>query len=148
MFTGLRVNGLAADEQRWVMSQSRIRVLLVDDSAAFRSVLRLALRREPAINVVAEATNGRAAIDAAEYYQPDLVIMDVSMPVMNGIDATRVIRAAQPDMKVLVLTSSEEPIYRKMAADAGANAFLHKTTKSSAVLATILEMLRPPIGVK
>ncbi len=126
------------------MTQSRIRVLLVDDNRAFRSVVRLALRREPGIDVVAEATNGRAAIDAAEYYQPDVVIMDVSMPVMNGIDATRVIRAAHPDMKVLVMTSSGEPIYRKMATDAGANAFLLKTTKSSAVLATIMEIAEPP----
>jgi DNA-binding NarL/FixJ family response regulator len=130
------------------MGQSRIRVLLVDDNRAFRSVVRLALRREPGIDVVAEATNGRAAIDAAESYQPDLVIMDVSMPVMNGIDATRVIRAAHPDMKVLVMTSSEEPIYRKMAADAGANAFLLKTTKSSAVLATIMEIVETPAVIK
>lgn len=130
------------------MTQPRIRVLLVDDNRAFRSVVRLALRREPGIDVVAEATNGRAAIEAAEHYRPDLVIMDVSMPVMNGIDATRVIRAAHPDMKVLVMTSSGEPIYRKMAADAGANAFLNKTTKSSAVLATIMEIVEPPSADK
>src|SRR5512135_1654082 len=101
------------------MSQSSIRVLLVDDSRAFRSVVRLALRREPAIEVVAEATNGLAAIAAAGQYRPDLVIMAISMPVMNGIDAARVIRTDHPDMKVIVMTNSDEPIYRKMAADAG-----------------------------
>jgi len=132
------------------MAATRIRVLLVDDSRAFRSVMRLALRREPAIEGVAEAMNGRAAVAAAGQYRPDIVIMDISMPVMNGIDAARVIRTNHPDMKMIVMTNSDEPIYRKMAADAGANAFLLKTTRSSTLLATILELhrsARPDAGL-
>ena len=62
------------------MSRSGIRVLLVDDNRAFRSVVRLTLRREPAIEVVAEATNGRTGIEAAGEYRPDVVIMDINNP--------------------------------------------------------------------
>ncbi len=81
-----------------------MRVLLADDHAILRETLRLLLELEPDMEVIAEADNGREAVDLTNELHPDVILMDVSMPVMDGIQATRAIHAAHPDVCVIGLS--------------------------------------------
>lgn len=103
-----------------------VSILLVDDHPLVRLGLAMLLGRDPRYQVVAEASNGQQAVEAFQRIRPDLVLMDVMMPVMNGIDATRLIRRADPQARVVILSSSdgEEHVYRGL--HAGARAYLLK----------------------
>jgi DNA-binding NarL/FixJ family response regulator len=103
-----------------------IRVIVADDQALVRAGFRMILRAEPDIDVVAEASTGREAVAHAELLHPDVVLMDVRMPDMDGIEATRCIREARLDTKVLVLTTFDldEVVYGALRA--GASGFLLK----------------------
>ena len=81
-----------------------IRILIVDDHGIVREGLRLLFENQPDFHVVAEAENGRAAVELAKKHSPDIVVMDISMPDMNGIEATRLIRNANPAVKVIGLS--------------------------------------------
>jgi DNA-binding NarL/FixJ family response regulator len=101
-----------------------IRVLICDDEEMVRTGLRLVLDREPDIQVVAEASDGLAALDAIQRFAPDVVLMDVRMPRLDGIEATR--RTAGSSSRVLVLTTFDEDQYVYEALAAGASGFLLK----------------------
>jgi DNA-binding NarL/FixJ family response regulator len=103
-----------------------IRVLLVDDQALIRSALHALLDAAPDLEVVAEAEDGRAAVAAADRYHPDVVVMDVRMPRLDGIAATRQIREAHPGTAVIVLTTYDLDEYVFDAVRAGAAGFLLK----------------------
>jgi DNA-binding NarL/FixJ family response regulator len=103
-----------------------VRVLVVDDHALFRHGLLQVLHTAPDIEVVAEASDASSAIDLAAEWLPDLVLMDVRMPGMNGIEAARRIRAAQPAVRILMLTESEEEDDLYGAVRAGATGYLLK----------------------
>jgi two-component system NarL family response regulator len=103
-----------------------IRVLVVDDHALFRHGLLQVLQTTPDIEVVAEASDAPSAIELAAEWLPDVVIMDVRMPDMNGIEAARRIRAAQPTVRILMLTESEEEDDLYGAVRAGATGYLLK----------------------
>lgn len=107
------------------MTQS-IRVLLADDHRMLREGIRVLLERQQDIRVIGEASNGREAVRLAVRLRPDVVVMDVSMPMLNGIEATRQIRRDCPDVRVLVLTvhESEEYVARLLAA--GASGYIIK----------------------
>jgi two-component system response regulator DesR len=81
-----------------------LRVLVVDDDAATRALLRTLLSSEPEIEVIAEADNGHAAIDAWHEHHPDLIVLDEMMPVMAGLDAAEAILAEEPQQKIIMLT--------------------------------------------
>lgn len=83
------------------------RVLLVDDQPLFRGAVAALLARQPGIEVVGEAENGLQAVERANELKPDLVIMDVEMPVLDGVEAVRLIREQVLDVKVIMLTVSE-----------------------------------------
>jgi DNA-binding NarL/FixJ family response regulator len=104
-----------------------IRVLLVDDQALVRTGFRMILQDEPDIEVIGEAADGRAAIDAVRRLGPDVVIMDIRMPVLDGVEATRQI-VADPDLtaRVLVLTTFDADEFVLEALRAGASGFLLK----------------------
>jgi len=104
--------------------QKPTRVLIVDDRPRSRDGLRTLLAIWSAVNVVAEAPDGREAVRLVEERQPDLVLMDIRMPVMNGLEATRLIKKRRPGVKVVALTMY--PVYRDEALAAGADAFLIK----------------------
>ncbi len=103
-----------------------IRLLLVDDHELMRQGLRAILDREEGVEVVGEATNGRTAVDLARVLAPDIVVMDVAMKDMNGIEATRQIRTEFPAVKVLALSSHSDSRYVKAILEAGACGYVLK----------------------
>jgi DNA-binding NarL/FixJ family response regulator len=103
-----------------------IRVLLADDEDMVRSGFRLVLVREPDIEVIAEAVDGGQAVEVAERVRPDVVLMDIRMPVMDGIEATHRISAGASGARVVVLTTFDEDAYVYDALRAGASGFLLK----------------------
>jgi len=104
----------------------RVRVMLVDDHAVVREGLKNYLGALPGFEVVGEASNGEEAVQAAKRLKPQVVLMDLVMPVMDGIQATRALHEAQPDVKVIVLTSFADDDKLFPALKAGAAAYLLK----------------------
>ncbi len=112
-----------------------VRVLLADDQAMVREGLRLILDLQPDLEVVAEAGDGQAALRAAAEHHPDVVLMDIRMPVMDGLQATeRLLRGGRPGPRVLILTTFGEDEYLYAAMRAGASGFLLKDSPRSALL--------------
>ena len=105
-----------------------IKVLLVDDHAMFRAGIKALLETESRITVVGEASTGDEAVDRARELKPDVVVMDLSMPGSNGLEATRRIVALELDTNVLVLTVHAEEEYLVPVVDAGASGYLTKTS--------------------
>jgi two-component system, NarL family, response regulator LiaR len=108
------------------MSQP-IRILLADDHVMLRQCTAEILHKEADIEVVGEADDGQQAIDLALRLQPDIVVMDVRMPVLSGIEATRRIRESMPEIQVLVLTAYDDDQYIFSLLQAGASGYLLKT---------------------
>ena len=107
----------------------RIRVLLVDDHTVVRRGLRLVFELEDDLEVVGEAADGQEALARVAELRPDVVVMDLLMPVMNGVEATRAIRAEYPDVEVVALTSVLEDRMVVDAVEAGAAGYLLKETR-------------------
>ena len=107
-------------------TEEPIRVLIADDHALFRRGLNMVLESEPGIEVVAEAEDGEDAVAKAEEFAPDVVLMDVRMPRLSGIEATRKIRDIIPTARILMLTVSDEEEDLYEAVKAGANGYLLK----------------------
>lgn len=103
-----------------------IRVIVADDQELVRTGFRMILSGDPEIEIVAEAADGRAAVAAALAHVPRVVLMDIRMPVLDGLAATREIRAAQPGVEVVILTTFDDDEYLYAALDAGASGFLLK----------------------
>ena len=103
-----------------------VRVVLVDDEAMVRVGLRMVLTAEPDIEVVGEAADGGAAVGVVERTAPDVVLMDVRMPEVDGIEGARRVLAQSPDVKVVVLTTFDEDEYVEAALRAGVSGFLLK----------------------
>lgn len=114
-----------------------MRVLIADDHEIMREGLRALLEPHEDIEVVGEATNGQEAIDQVAALKPDLVLMDITMPVMNGLDATRAIKKAYPDVKILILTMHEGEAYFFNILEAGASGYFIKGGSSSDLVAAL-----------
>ena len=107
-----------------------IRVLITDDHKVVRRGLRGFLELDPELEVVGEASNGEEAVELVRRLEPDVVLMDLLMPVMDGIEATRVIRSEMPEVEVVALTSVLEDVSVTGAIRAGAIGYLLKTTEA------------------
>ena len=107
-------------------SPSGIRVLMVDDHAILREGLRALLSYYDDVEVVGEAQDGAEALERVKELQPDVVLMDIAMPGMNGLEATRLIREKYPQTRVLILTQHEDPQYVVPLLQAGASGFVTK----------------------
>ena len=120
--------------------QDAIRVLLIDDHAIIRDGIRSLLATEPDIDVVGEADNGRDGVSMAERLRPDVILMDLVMPEMDGIEATNRIMASQPEARILVLTSfaAEDKVFP--AIRAGAFGYLLKDSDSEELIRAIHEV--------
>ena len=105
---------------------TKVRVLLVDDHAMFREALRSMLERDERIEVLAEASTGEESLVMAARLRPNVVIMDILMPGMDGIEATRLLKRTHPEVEVLMLTSYEEE-FLEQAVEAGATGYILKT---------------------
>ena len=115
---------------------AEIRVLLVDDHPLFRRTLAETLHEEDGLVVVGECADGSEVVEAAERLRPDVVFMDLSMPVMDGLAATQALRAARPEARVIVLTG-EGSGARPDAVAAGAHALVPKSTRLHALLSCV-----------
>jgi DNA-binding NarL/FixJ family response regulator len=114
-----------------------LRVLLVEDQAIVRQGLKVILEQDKNMKVTHEAENGAQAIEILERYAIDFVMMDVRMPIMNGIEATRKIKKQWPDVKILILTTFNDDEYAVKALKEGANGFLLKTADSGKLIEAV-----------
>ncbi len=119
------------------MSDRAIKVLLADDHTIVRQGLKLILASQPDFEVVGEAANGRDAADLAEKLRPDIVLMDVQMPDLNGIEATRRMVAANSRVKVLVLSMHKEALYVREVLKAGARGYILKDAIDTELLSAM-----------
>lgn len=114
-----------------------IRILLADDHTVMRAGLRLLLERESDFAVVAEAEDGRRTVDLADAEKPNVVVMDVAMPLLNGIEATRQIVAKHPQIAVVILSMHSDESYVMRALKAGARAYLLKDSAEADLIRAI-----------
>jgi DNA-binding NarL/FixJ family response regulator len=119
------------------MSATQVRVLIVDDDDLMRAGLRSVLSSDEALRVVGEAGDGRAAVQRTLELSPDVVLMDVRMPDLDGIAATREVLGISPDVRVVILTTFEQDDYIFGALSAGASGFLLKRTRPEELIAAI-----------
>jgi RNA polymerase sigma factor (sigma-70 family) len=131
---------------------SKARILLVEDHIVVRQGIKALLSDEPDLEIVGEADNGREALQAVMKLHPNLVLMDISMPGLNGIEATRQIRQRHPEVKVVVLSMHANEEYVFQVLRAGASGYVLKQSDSSEVLTAIRaaltggSFLSPPIS--
>jgi two-component system NarL family response regulator len=130
-----------AEAATGTVAPARANVLIVDDHALLRTGVANIINQEPDLQVVAEAANGVEAVDAFERYHPDVTLLDLRMPVMEGVEAVRRIRERDPQAKVIVLTTydADEDIARALSA--GAKAYVLKDISADALIACIHEVL-------
>jgi len=119
-----------------------VRVLLVDDHNVVRAGLRALLESMGRVDIVGEASSGEEAVDKARTLEPDIVIMDLAMPGMDGVDATRRITGLGIDTKVLVLTIHDEDEFLIPALDAGAASFLNKSVADTDLMGALDALVR------
>ena len=115
----------------------KIRVLIVDDHAIVRMGMVALLNAQPNMEAVGEAKNGELGVKAALKLKPDVIVMDILMPVKNGVEATREIKAALPDAKILILTTSTSANDLSAALEAGAMGLIPKTTSNATLLSAV-----------
>jgi DNA-binding NarL/FixJ family response regulator len=115
----------------------RARLLIVDDHDLIRESTQLMLEGEPDLEVVGEAANGHHALELCRQLRPDLVLMDVRMPEMDGLTATREIKKEMPTISVLVVSAYESEDYRREAASAGATDYILKDAERYQLLEAV-----------
>lgn len=120
----------------------KIKVLLADDHTVVRQGLRVLLEAEPDIAVVGEASNGREAVQMTKKLLPDVVVMDIAMPCLNGLEATRQIAKEVPSAKLLVLSSHNDDEYVHQVTGAGATGYLLKQTAATDLIKAVREARR------
>jgi len=121
-----------------------LRLLIVDDNAAIRAATVALIETGPYAVAIYEAANGQEAIQLAESVRPDVILMDVQMPLLDGISATRRIKRRWPTMRVVVLTMYGD--HRETALGAGADEFLLKGAASDVLIAAIFEKFQPRLS--
>ncbi len=115
----------------------KIKVMIVDDHDLVREGLRAMLEQQEEIEVVAEAGSGEAALETVEEANPDVILMDISMPGMNGVQATKKIRKILPEVKVVILTMMDQESYIYEAVKVGATGYMLKNTTSKELVKTV-----------
>src|SRR5262249_13048436 len=121
-----------------------LRILIVDDHEVIRRGLRSLLSSRPEWEICGEAEDGQAAIEKVAALHPDLVLMDVTMPVMIGTEAAKVIRSNHIETKVIIISQNEPEVARRMAMEPGAEAFVTNADLSRDLLSTIDKVTQPP----
>jgi DNA-binding NarL/FixJ family response regulator len=122
-----------------IVMAERVRVLIADDQRLFAEALEAILSTDGRISVVGRASDGAAAVELVREEGPDVVLMDIAMPVMDGIEATLAISAERPDTRVIVLTGSEAPQDVSRARAAGAAGYVTKDQIAGDLVRAILD---------
>ena len=123
-------------------AQSVIRVLLADDHVVVRAGIRQFLEQAASIKVIAEASNGKEACDMIVQYSPDVVVLDIQMPLMSGIEVIRWMRAKQLSTGVLVLTAYDDEPYLYAVLQAGSNGYVLKTAEPHEIVNAVQEVFQ------
>lgn len=124
------------------MSDRTIKILLADDHTIVRQGLKLILSAHPDMKIAGEAANGREAVDLAQKLKPDVVLMDVAMPELGGIEATRRMLQANPHIRVLVLSMHKEAVYVREILKAGARGYILKDAIDTELLNAVRSVAR------
>ena len=119
----------------------KIKVLLVEDHSIVREGLQVLFADEQDLRIIGEASNGAEAIDFVRANKPDLVLMDINMPVMNGIECTREIKRLYPDIKIVVLSMHDQESYLVDMLNSGAEGFVIKNTKKAELVFAIKKVM-------
>ena len=114
-----------------------INVILIDDQQIIREGLKMLLSLDDDINIVAEGTDGSEALELIEKYNPDVLLMDIRMPIMNGVEATKLVKEKYPDIKILILTTFNDNDYIFDSLKNGANGYLLKDAGSDEIIDAI-----------
>lgn len=118
-----------------------IRVMVVEDFAPFRRFIGAALKKNPDLQIVCEVSDGQEAVRKAQDLQPDLILLDIGLPSLNGIAAARQIRSIAPDTKIIFVTQESSPDVVQAGFETGAMGYILKTRAESDLLAGIAEVL-------
>ena len=118
------------------------RVLVVDDYEPWRKYVRSVLTRQPGFEILGEVSDGLKAVREAEELQPDLILLDLSLPSMHGIDAARLIRRVAPYSKILFLSENRHPEVAEAALNAGGHGFVVKSDCGRELIVAIMAVLR------
>ncbi len=118
-----------------------VRLAVVDDQTLFRTGLTRMLDEDPRVEIVGQAANGQAAIQMVASTHPDVVLMDVKMPLLDGVEATRRIVAEHPETKVLILTTFDADSYVIQALKAGASGYVLKDSQPEAIITSVLAVV-------
>jgi DNA-binding NarL/FixJ family response regulator len=128
-------------------AQMGCRVVICDDQAAFRQLVSVVLSLDPGVEVVAEAADGREAIRIVAELRPDVLLLDIAMPVMDGLEALPRVREASPETRVVMLTGVVAENVRQRAIDAGACLFLEKGTDLDELVGQLKDVCSRPATV-
>jgi len=112
----------------------KFRILIVEDSSSFRQILKESLETSFPMATIYEATDGQEALRQFEAFSPDLILMDINLPGENGLELTKKIKSAHPNVSILVVTNHDIPEYREAALQCGADRFLVKGSLCSTTL--------------
>lgn len=123
-------------------SEAQIRVLVVDDHAIMRDGIRALINEQEDMHVIGEAEDGRTAVDLAGRLHPDVVLMDIAMPLLNGLEATRQIKRDHPDIQVLVLTMYDHEEYVRQVLATGASGYILKRAAATDLVNAIRAVAR------
>ena len=122
------------------MSQKKIKIIITDDHKLFRTGVRNCLEKRADIEIIGEAENGLQLLKLLEFVKPDIIFLNIQMPVMNGVDTLPIIREKYPDLKVIILSMHNDPeVVRKMI-DLGANTYFTKEAGSDKIYEAILAL--------
>ena len=123
------------------LREASVRILLVDDFEPFLRFTALTLRKEPGFRIVGEARDGQEAVQKAKELKPDLVVLDIDLPKLNGIEAARQIRSVSPDSKILFLTGDNDLQIAQVALDTGARGYVVKLDAAAELLPAVKAVL-------
>jgi DNA-binding NarL/FixJ family response regulator len=119
------------------MSPSTVRVLVVDDYEPFRRFINSVLAKRPALQIVGEASDGLEAVRRAEELKPDLILLDIGLPSLNGIDVARQVRKLAPESKIIFVSQESSPDVMQVALNLGAWGYVVKAQAGSDLLAAV-----------
>jgi DNA-binding NarL/FixJ family response regulator len=124
------------------MEPSSVRILVVEDFEPFRTLIRAVLEQKPRLHIVAEASDGLEAVQKAADLKPDLILLDIGLPLLNGIDAARLIRKLASDSKILFVSQESSHDVVREALDLGASGYVVKTRLGCDLLTAIEAILQ------